>query len=43
MMWDQEDQYPEDPLGVGRGIVLGVLLGTMMWAAIVGGVWYFLT
>lgn len=35
---DQDELYREDPLGVGRGIVYGVLFGTVLWALIIGGV-----
>ena len=37
-MWDREDSYPEDYLAVGKGIVYGVLFGTMLWGIIIGSV-----
>jgi hypothetical protein len=33
---------PVDDLAPARGIVIGVLIGAAMWAAIVFAVWYFL-
>lgn len=40
-MFDQDDRFREDPLAVGRGIVYGVLIGAVLWAVILGAVWYF--
>jgi hypothetical protein len=41
-MRDHEDPYEEDPLAVGRGIVFGLLLGTILWLVILGSIWYWL-
>lgn len=35
---DQEDWVRDDPLKVGRGIVYGVVLGSLLWAVIIGSV-----
>ncbi|MDF2923214.1 MAG: hypothetical protein K0R57_2128 [Paenibacillaceae bacterium] len=35
---NQDDMYREDPLRVGRGIALGVVIGALMWAGIIAGV-----
>jgi hypothetical protein len=41
-MYDREDGYNrEDPLAVGRGIAFGLLFGTLIWAGILGAVFYF--
>lgn len=32
----------EDPLGVSRGIVLGLVMGSLMWGLIIGGFIYIL-
>lgn len=33
---EQEDWYRDDSLRVGRGIVFGVVFGTLIWAVIIG-------
>ena len=32
----------EDPLGVGRGILFGLLIGSLLWVLLIGGVVYLL-
>ena len=32
------DEYTEDPFAIGRGIAYGIMIGSVMWAAIIGGV-----
>jgi hypothetical protein len=32
----------EDPLGVGRGILFGLLIGSLLWILLIGGVVYLL-
>lgn len=41
--WDTEWEHwlHENPLDIGKGIVWGVLLGTLLWACIIGAAWYF--
>ena len=41
-MFDRDDRYHEDPLAVGRGLAFGLLIGTLMWAGIIGGIMYIL-
>jgi hypothetical protein len=42
-MHDHEDPFEENPpLAVGRGIVFGLLFGTLLWAIILGLVWFWL-
>lgn len=38
-MMDEDKVYGEDPLGIGRGIIYGVVFGAVLWAIIIGGVW----
>lgn len=35
---EKEDWVRDDPLGIGRGIVYGVVFGALLWAIIIGGV-----
>jgi hypothetical protein len=39
-MYDHDDSYHDDPLAVGKGIALGVLMGSLMWVGIIGGIVY---
>jgi hypothetical protein len=39
---DGNDHYHDDPLAVGRGLAFGLLIGTLMWAGIIGGIMYIL-
>lgn len=41
--WDHDWEHwtHENPLGAGRGIMWGMMLGAALWACIVGGIWYF--
>jgi hypothetical protein len=41
-MRDHEDPYEEDPMAVGRGIVFGLVFGTILWLIILGLIWYWL-
>jgi hypothetical protein len=41
-MRDHEDPYEDDPMAVGRGIVFGVLFGTILWLLILGLIWFWL-
>lgn len=41
-MRDREEPHREDPMSVGRGIFFGVLFGAVMWAGILGAIWYWL-
>jgi hypothetical protein len=41
-MRDHEDPYEEDPTAVGRGIVFGLVIGTILWLLILGLIWYWL-
>lgn len=43
MMWDSDDSSREDQLAVGKGIAYGILFGTLLWAGIIGIVWYWLS
>ncbi|MEI7027291.1 hypothetical protein [Paenibacillus sp. y28] len=40
MMKQDEEMHQEEPLAPGRGIMLGLVVGTLMWAGIIGGVVY---
>jgi hypothetical protein len=39
-MVDHNDSYHDDPMAVGKGIALGVLMGALMWVGIIGGIVY---
>jgi hypothetical protein len=39
-MRDREEPYHEDPLAVGRGIVYGVVFGSLMWILILASFWF---
>jgi hypothetical protein len=41
-MRDHEDPYEEDPMAVGRGMVFGLLFGTILWLIILGLIWLWL-
>ncbi len=41
-MFDQDNGFREDPLRVGRGIVIGLALGSLMWAGIIALVVYWI-
>jgi hypothetical protein len=33
---DQDDMYQEGQSGIGKGIVVGIVVGSFMWSAIIG-------
>lgn len=35
MMLDQDDLYGEDSVGIGRGILIGTVMGLVLWALII--------
>ncbi|WP_264373551.1 hypothetical protein [Paenibacillus psychroresistens] len=39
-MRDREEPYQEDPMAVGRGMVFGVVFGTILWTFILVAIWY---
>jgi hypothetical protein len=39
-MIDHDDAYQEDNLAVGKGLIVGVVFGSLIWAAIIAGVVY---
>ncbi|EGL16427.1 MULTISPECIES: hypothetical protein [Paenibacillus] len=39
-MIDHEDAYRDDQMPMGRGLIIGVLMGAVMWAVIIGGFLY---
>lgn len=42
-MFEHSDhEKGEDTLGLWRGLGIGIAAGTMLWAAIIGLIWYFL-
>lgn len=43
VMFEHSDhEKGEDTLGLWRGLGIGIAAGTMLWAAIIGLIWYFL-
>jgi hypothetical protein len=42
MMDDDEVKEQGDPLATGRGIVFGLIAGTMLWVLLIGGVFLYL-
>jgi hypothetical protein len=41
-MTDHEDAYHDGHLAVGKGLIIGVVLGSLMWVAIIDGIMYLL-
>jgi hypothetical protein len=41
-MRDREEPYQEDPMAVGRGLVFGIVIGTILWAFIIVAIWFWL-
>ncbi|MFC5446839.1 hypothetical protein [Paenibacillus aestuarii] len=41
-MIDHEDAYQEDNLSVGKGLIVGVVFGSLIWAAIIAAIVYIL-
>ncbi|WNR43874.1 hypothetical protein [Paenibacillus roseipurpureus] len=39
-MIDHEDAYHEDQVLVGKGLIVGVLFGSLIWACIIAGIVY---
>ncbi|WP_268795999.1 hypothetical protein [Paenibacillus sp. Soil787] len=39
-MIDHEDAYQDEHLSVGKGLIVGVVFGSLIWAAIIAGVVY---
>lgn len=40
-MPDRDEPVHDDHMAVGRGMMYGVLFGTLLWACIIGGlVWW---
>jgi hypothetical protein len=37
-MMDHEDAYQDEHLAVGKGLLVGVVFGSLIWAAIIGGI-----
>ncbi|WP_268893094.1 hypothetical protein [Paenibacillus lutrae] len=42
-MIDHEDAYPDEQMPMGRGLLIGILMGAVMWAVIIGGFVYFVS
>ncbi len=40
-MWDKDKLMEEDTLSIGNGIWLGLILGTLIWAILIGGFFYY--
>jgi hypothetical protein len=40
-MIDHEDAYHDGHLAVGKGLMIGVGLGSLLWVAIIAGIAYF--
>ncbi|WP_269432527.1 hypothetical protein [Gordoniibacillus kamchatkensis] len=41
-MQDNEDAYHDDHLAIGRGVVFGVVFGTVLWGIIIAAIVYML-
>lgn len=41
-MWEKDEHMTEDTLNIGRGILLGLILGALLWAVIIGFVYWFI-
>lgn len=41
-MIDHEDAYHDDQLSAGKGLILGVVFGSLIWAGIIAGFVYML-
>ncbi|MFC0213233.1 hypothetical protein ACFFK0_12365 [Paenibacillus chartarius] len=41
-MRENEDAYGDDQMAVGRGVVFGVIFGTVLWGIIIAAVAFFL-
>ncbi|WP_262495837.1 hypothetical protein [Paenibacillus sedimenti] len=39
-MIDHEDAYQEDNLSIGKGLIVGVIIGSLIWAAIIAVIVY---
>ncbi|MBP1991128.1 hypothetical protein [Paenibacillus eucommiae] len=39
-MIDHDDAYQDEHAAVGRGLIVGLVLGSLIWAIIIGGVIY---
>jgi hypothetical protein len=39
-MIDHDDAYQQEHLAAGKGLAYGVVFGSLIWAAIIGGVVY---
>lgn len=39
-MIDHEDAYHDGHLGVGKGLMIGIVLGSLLWVAIIEGIVY---
>jgi hypothetical protein len=40
-MIDQEDAYSNEHTCMGKGLMIGIVLGSLMWLAIITGIVYF--
>jgi hypothetical protein len=41
-MNDHEDAYHDGHVAVGKGLLIGVVLGSLLWVAIIAGIMYLL-
>lgn len=39
-MIDHEDAYQDDQLSIGKGLIVGVVFGSLIWAGIIAGIVY---
>lgn len=39
-MIDHDDAYQEDRLSIGKGLIVGVVFGSLIWAGIITGIVY---
>jgi len=39
-MIDHEDAFHHEHSVIGKGLIVGIVLGALLWAAIIGGVVY---
>jgi hypothetical protein len=40
MMIDHEDAYQDEQFSAGKGMLIGVVFGSLIWAAIISGIVY---
>jgi hypothetical protein len=39
-MIDHEDAYQDDQLSIGKGLIVGIVFGSLFWAGIIAGIVY---